>query len=820
MPVWLISLLVGVVLQVAGQIATSMARQDAPKPKRSKSTAAGGMHTTLEYGGDLPPRFIVGNYGTAGQLRYAGSWGNVGGTPNAYLSRAIEVSCLPIRGYSGWLVDGERVTLADHTTGDFGYAVLEYRNAGKDHLWIKPYLGDQVAADPLMLAKFGGDAARPYAGMVGRGCGYFVVTALVNRELFNGIPEIIAEVDGIELDDPRGDDQHDNPIVAAYTLLKGLSYDGEWIYGPQGITEANFRAANLEAEADKCDAARELAAGGTEKRFRIGMDVGLDEEPQAIIGELLKGCSGRWADLGDVYRFLVGDPGDPVFSFTDDDIIISEGQTYDPFPGLEAIANAMTATYPSAAAGWAMVAAPPRYSDELEDEDAGLRLPFSTVFRAVPYPVQVQELMATTVADGRRFRRHSFTAPPEWWELEPLDAVAWTSARNGYDSKAELISTMEDLPTANQFVGLQEIDPVDYNSWSSDQELPHDVAQLVVVRPAPQVSSGITFEPYIVVDTDGGGRRAGIEVFLDAGLIDVQAVRVQIAETWEDERVVADATFDYDVEELDPSRVIANPAILPDRLYEARAIYRPYSGRVTRWSNQDEDGTEGDWATVMTPNIPDVDIPPIEVTMLGTELQNDHALLTDPSIGGSIPDQLQQLHELADTLALAVMSVADTVKQRLDILDAQREGAAAAIVRNDLAIVTETEARVASSLEIIAQLGNAIAGGYLLFEGVANTDTAEVSISAKVKAAFGNAVSQAAWMLRSSVTEDGDEAVFAVYGKLDVFVPTLGGFTTAIDTLDDGTVRFSGTRMGRIDSLDGRSYIDFEDGIDIYSESD
>lgn len=587
MPVWLIHLLIGIVLSVAGQIATSMARQDSATRQRPA-----GVRTTLQFGGDLPPRFVVGRSAWGGQLRYAGTWGAEGETPNAYFSRAIEVSCLPVRGYSGWYVNGERVTLAGAATGDLGFAVLEYRVGGKDHMWINPYLGDQTAPDPLMLAKFGDDPDRPYTGMVGRGCGYFVVSALVNRELFPGVPEVLAEVDGIDLDDPRGDNQHDNPIVAAYTLLKGLVYSGEWIWGPQGIGDVNFRAANLEAEADKCDADRELAAGGTEKRFRIGMDIGLDEEPQAIVGELLKGCSGRWADLGGVYRFLVGAPGAAAVAFTDEDVIVTEPQTLDPFPGLENLHNAMTATYPEPAEAWAMKEAPPRYSTTLETADDGRRLPFSTAFRAVPHAVQVQELMQTAVADLRRFRRHSQTMPPEWWEYEPLDVAAWTSSRNGYEGKDFLVTVIDDLPNANQFIGLQEIDPADYG-WSEADELPVVTTPLVVTRPAPQPMTGWTAAPYVYLDNDGGSRRPGIEVGYAGTLVDVRAVRVQVRLDGA-AALVFDGEVTYDPAEAAPSRTIYGNFMLPATDYEVRGRFLPFSGRETEWSA---------WLAVTTPNV-------------------------------------------------------------------------------------------------------------------------------------------------------------------------------------------------------------------------
>lgn len=593
MPIWLIQLIVGLVLQVASTLIKSAQQQD-QKPK------VPGVRGSIQTGGDNPLSFIMGFYATAGHLKYAGTWGNSGETPNAYYSKVISVSDLPVRGLAGFFVNGERVTLAGSETGDLGYAVLEYRVNGVDHLWVKFYDGTQTVADPLMRDKFGSDPDRPYtADMIGRGVAYFVATALVNRELFSGFPEYLAEIDGIELDDPRGDGQHDNPMVGVYTLMKGIYYDGEWVYGPQNITDANFVYANLEAQMDKCDVLRD---GTSEKRFRFGLEVNVDAEPHAIVGELLKACEGRLAEIGGIYKFLVGEPDDPVVSITDEDIVITEGQTYEPFPGFENLFNGIGATYPEPAEAWESKEAPPRYRSDLEALDDNRRLPFTTDYKAVPYALQVQELMRAAIEEVRRFRRHTQTMPPEWWEYEPLDAVAWTSERNGYSSKSFIITAMDDLSNANQFVGLQEIDPADYD-WVSAYELPYDVSPLVIARPSPQVSTGWTSAPYTVTDAAANARRPAIEIFWDGGLIDVQQVRIQVRESWGGKKVISDVLRDYDIDAASPSHVVDNPSILPNATYEWRGVYIPFSGRITRWTNQDVDGTEGAWGTETTPNV-------------------------------------------------------------------------------------------------------------------------------------------------------------------------------------------------------------------------
>ena len=754
MPIWLIQLIVGLVFQVASTLIKSAQQQD-QKPK------VPGVRGSIQTGGDNPLSFIMGFYATAGHLKYAGTWGNSGETPNAYYSKVISVSDLPVRGLAGFFVNGERVTLAGSETGDLGYAVLEYRVGSKDHLWVKFYDGTQTVADPLMRAKFGSDADRPYtADMIGRGVAYFVATALVNRELFSGFPEYLAEIDGIELDDPRGDDQHNNPLVGIYTLMKGIYYDGEWVYGPQNITDANFVYANLEAQMDKCDVLRD---GTSEKRFRFGLEVNVDAEPHAIVGELLKACEGRLAEIGGIYKFLVGEPDDPVVSITDEDIVITEGQTYEPFPGFENLFNGIGATYPEPAEAWESKEAPPRYRSDLEVLDDNRRLPFTTDYKAVPYALQVQELMRAAIEEVRRFRKTTKTMSPEWWEYEPLDSYVWTSARNGFVDKRFLIVAMDDLPNANQFVGDQEIDPDDYD-WVSAYELPYDVSPLVIARPAPQVSTGWTSAPYTVVDADGNDRRPAIEIFWDGGLIDVRHVRIQVRESWGAKKVISDVLRDYDIDAVTPSHVVDNPSILPNATYEWRGIYVPFSGRITRWTNQDVDGTEGTWGTETTPDIPEVT--DIQVSQLGQELQNAHGLVTGTEVT-DIPARLAQLTAYAQELALAVMDFNATTRETLNILSVQNAAGSAAVIRNEKAIVAESFARAEALTEVLAQVDDVIAGGLLKFEAEVDDLASTATITAKVRATSGTDLSEAAWLLKAAA--DGLGGTVAQFGVLANF---------------------------------------------------
>jgi len=608
---FIVNALISVALSVAATLVQQIFAQDKKQDKA-------GVRGSIQTGGDNPLAFIMGRYATAGQLEYIGTWGKDGDTPNAYLTKVISVSDLPVRGLSGLFVGSERVTvLPDPGSPIFsfpipitlpgfvglGNPIKEYRIDGKDHLWIRFHDGNQTEVDPFLLSRFGNDPDRPWqSDMIGRGVAYVVITALVNREVFSGIPDYVIEVEGIPLNDRRGGTaQHDNPIVGIDTLLGGLSYQGQWVYGPQSISAARRPLAQWRPQMDKCDV---LVDG--EKAFRFGYEVTVDQEPHVVIGEYLKACEGRIAEIGGIYKVLVGGPDAPVVSFTDEDIVITEGQSLEPFPGLEATFNGISATYPEPAEAWENKEAPPRYRSDLELLDDNRRLPFSTSYAAVPHAVQVQRLMRAAIEETRRFRKHVQTMPPEWWEYEPLDAALWTSERNGYGNKVFLITAQDDLPNSNQVVSLQEQDPADYD-WQSNYVLPWDVVPLVISRPEPQVMTGWNVAPYIVLDSNNVSRRPAIEVFWAAGLVDVRAVEVQVRESWAGKNIIFDGDLPYDPADLQPSAVPSIANLLPNTNYEVRGKYLPFSGRSTLWSNQSLDGNgnvvEGAWLSVLTPDV-------------------------------------------------------------------------------------------------------------------------------------------------------------------------------------------------------------------------
>src|SRR5690606_24377567 len=212
--------------------------------------------------------------------------------------------------------------------------------------------------------------------------------------------------------------------------------------------------------------------------FKAGLEVRCDTEPFAVIEALLDACNGRMCEVGGSYKIHVGEPGASVYSFTDDDIVITEGQSYEPFPGLEATYNGIHASYPEPNEAWETKDAPPRYDGDLEAEDDNRRLVADVEFPAVPYGGQVQRLMTAMLKEERRFRRHVLTLPPDAWLLEPLDVVSSTSAANGDSSKAFMVLSIDGAPGMNQVVTLKEVDHADYAWDNVEDELEFDTGPL------------------------------------------------------------------------------------------------------------------------------------------------------------------------------------------------------------------------------------------------------------------------------------------------------------------------------------------------------
>lgn len=592
-------------LQIAAGIAINLIAKSISGSGETQASFA--VQGKLQAAGDLPRSILFGYGATAGSLVYANSWGEVDKTPNAYLTQVIALADYPVASLAEVWVNGELVTLDGSPHASRGYPVIEYRKDGKDHLWIKFYDGTQLAADSFLTGTVT-SAERPYsASRVGVGCPYVIATALVNDGLFSGFPAFKFAVNGAKLYDPSKDDTAGGdgdhrwsdpstwggdgdhlPVVQVYNLLRGITYAGDWLYGLQNLPAARLPDAHWIAQIEKC---RALIAGpdGDEATYRAGGEITVNAPIADAVTAFLTASQGRLAEIGGTYKMYVGEPDAPVFSIDDEDIIVTDEQSFTPFFGLANTINGISASHPSPAEGWNSKSAPPLYNATYEAEDGNRRLMADVALDLVPYPGQVQRLMKSALAEGRRARRHTFVLPSEAFILEPGDIIEWSSERNGYESKLFRVDGIVDRANLDIMVDVTEVDPSDYD-WDqgADYTTPTD-GPVVRVLPSAQPMIDWAVVAEAVLDADDNARRPSMRISWDGDQPDVRAVAFEV-------RLASSGATQFSGEETDVAAdsALLPPVFLPNTMYEVRGRYVPISQRDTDWSS---------WLSVTTGDI-------------------------------------------------------------------------------------------------------------------------------------------------------------------------------------------------------------------------
>ena len=708
------------------------ARALAGKPK----TPGFSVQGKLQAGGDVPRSFMMGYGATAGSLVYANTWGQVDNSPNAYLVQVIALSDLPVQSLEQIWVNGELCDLEATPHADYGYPVTQYRKGGKDFLWVKFYDGTQTVADAYLTDKFSADADRPYTvGRVGTGVAYVICTALVNDKLFSGFPTFKFALNGAKLYDPSkdstnggsgthrwntpstwgGDGDH-LPAVQLYNIVRGITYGGAWLYGLQNIAATRLPSANWIAQIEKC---RDEIAGpdGDEPMYRAGGEVAVNVPIANGIEAFLTACQGKLSEIGGVYKMHCGAPGSADFTFTDDDILSTEEQSFTPFFGLADSVNGMTAKYPEPAEGWNSKVPPPIYRSDLEERDGNRRLLADVSFDVVPYAAQVQRLMKSAIEEGQRARRHTISLPPAYWVCEPGDIAAWTSARNGYESKLFRVDGVIDQPNLDVTIDFTEVDPADFD-WDVEIDFtPVVTGTLIPVRPAPQPIIDWYVAPATIVDATGVSRRPAIELSWDGDQVNVSGVQFEVRLEATGEVVYRGRT-----DNLEAGSIIISQNLLPDTDYEARGQYIPTWPRDMLWS---------DWLPVTTPDVRMslVDFEAAVTNAVDTELRRVNERLNRYQ---TIIDQV-----LANTAASGLIGDTDLRGQawshRADILqrlDSITGGASASLLQV-WSVATNTE----TALALFSTTVNATLDGHTAT--LSTYGTAIASLNGYVAAAWG-----------------------------------------------------------------------------------
>lgn len=770
-------------LQMAVGVGLNLvARALAGKPQQPGFSVQG----KLQAGDNVPRSFLLGYAATAGSLVYGNTWGQDGNTPNAYLVQVIALSDYPIQSLHDVWVNGEKCTLETTAHAEYGRPVSQYRKNGKDHCWIKFYDGTQTSADGYLISKFAGSSERPYtSARVGKGVAYVVCTSLVNDKLWSGFPTFKFSCVGARLYDPSrdtsvggsgpqrwndpatwgGDGDH-LPAVQLYNLLRGFSYGGQWLYGLQGVAETRLPAANWNAQIAKCRAEVE-DTDGLEPIYRSGGEINVSVQIATGVEALLTACHGRVCEVGGVYKMYCGAPESAVASFTDADILSTEEQSFTPFFGLADSINGVSAKYPSPADNWNAKVAPPLYRSDIEARDGNRRLMADVSFDLVPYAAQVQRLMKSALEEGQRARRHTISLPPSYWVLEPGDIVAWTSVRNGYDSKLFRIDGMIDQPNLDVVIDITEVDPADFD-WNYITEFVPPVSTPVApVRPAPQPVIDWYAEPAAVTDDSGVQRRPAIMLHWHGDVDSVIGVQFEV-------RLLSsgDVVYRGRTDQLAAGSLLITQGLLPQTTYEVRGQYIPAWPREMLWSG---------WLSVTTPDV-----------RMGIEEWNAAVAGRVTGEFGAIRERLSKLNEAVNRaqaeLAATLVAVETDLRgqswdHRIELKTelASVQGELSASISEVWTVATNTETALASTT---STLSAQIAGNTA---SIATTNAALATTNSTIASTTSTLSAQIAG--NTSTISTHSTAIASINGALAAswgVTTNVNGYVTGIQLLNGG----------------------------------
>lgn len=650
------SVIVNAAIGIALSIGSSLLSNLFAKKTQSRDP---GTTVQLRVGGANPLMFPVGDCATAGVRVYYGVYSN-GKTPNANMVDVLAVSHLPLPGVdeSGitlWMND-QKVTIRTDLPdpNGRGYPIQEYRKGGKYFAWVHFRNGTQTTADPYLISRFSGHPNYPWTGdMVGRGVAYLILTCKWDKDGLwqSGYPTCLVEIPSVPLYDPRLDDTaggvgpmrwtdqstwqpSNNAMVRAYNVARGaFYYNGEWVYGGQNWPAHRLPVSSWMAGMNACD----VLIGG-EPQFHGGGMVECDMEVATVLEELLRSSSALIAEVGGTYKIRVGAPGAPVMSFTDDNIVVTREQGFNPFPGLESTYNIARITYTEPVERWGTKESPERRDAAAIISDDNRELPFSIDLPWVLSNVTAQRIGKTALENGRPRRRHSMFHAPLFWLIEPLDVVAWTSAHNQYVDKSFDVEQISGNSAMFQSLVIRENDPGDY-AWNPVTDpLPYETIPVVPDIVPPQQLTGWQVFPAVIRDDEGRNRRPSIEVRFDGELTDIESVRVQVRTDGETDPFF-DGVIPYPREAIGTASVILNGDFPPNVTMNVRGKFTPFTDRDTEWSA---------WLSVTTPDIkliPGVDFDPYSGVVGFDQLDEDLEGYQD-WVGSGVREVERRLEEL------------------------------------------------------------------------------------------------------------------------------------------------------------------------------
>lgn len=480
-----------------------------------------GLQTEVQTAGETVPqtiplgRTVTTSHFAAPHYAY--------GDQNKYRVQIVQFSSVPVSEIVGLWVNEHYYDLSEFSVAHSERGLVAPSGPYEGKFWVRLYDGTQTEADPFLVSKFGGHAARPWSSdFVGHGNAYAVLTFAAGG-VWRGEPVVRFEVKGVALFDPRTNTvgPSENLIVMAYNLFTGITMpDGSRV--GVGVSPDRLPLSQWAAAMDYQDA--KGYGGGLQMSVRTAEFGG--DDPLDVIDELLAAADARVADVAGDWHIQAGPPGLPVATFTDDDLDVDGTETLDPILPVIDRFNAVRVTYSEPGDQWAL-----REAETARDADQ-VAADGEVMLGELSLPVvqsaeHASDLAGAWLRDASRRARHTVPLTGRHSLIAPLDVVAFSSERSGYAARFfEVGQVVRDPETLAVTATLRETDPTDWDGLPLSSEKPRKTSLIMRASGDALAAGGLAV--VAALSSDDATARPVVRVAWDADVIGSDFLEIQV----------------------------------------------------------------------------------------------------------------------------------------------------------------------------------------------------------------------------------------------------------------------------------------------------
>lgn len=793
-----------------------------PKQQASDSGASQGTSFELSLGESVPLFAVWGRGRTGGHLVFAQEYG----TDNEYLKLVFVCGKGTYDAFETLLVDEKVTTLAGSNGDTNGKEVVEYRlnsdgevdPAGDPYMWIKTYDGAPGQTADAGLIAAANPGTRWTSNHTLTRTPYVIITFRYHAELYGGsIPSFGFIWRGLKLYDWREDSTVDggsgshrwadqttwewteNPHVIAYNWRRGYWINGIKVFGFGFQSTANDLAYFTAGANVSDETVNYPETSVTLARYAFGRTIGDDEDRLEVLRELEGSWCGASFSRGGAYAPVQAQTQTAVGVLGDSDRLQGYPVRADLYGTVSGKKTAYHGEFISRADAWQATPYGTRISASLEALLGGRRsIQLNQNFEYRQERAQMRAEIALRRNLYPATRTETFNPRALVYEVgdcitrqcEWGDMLMIVDARQELPNKIGVTLTMSEWNNA--------IVPASGESFidipPSTGDAPADPQRTLTV-------SGFAADPYPIQGESATlpGARATWTHISDPN---VQQVLIRYWPAAGSEALDAQDVFASS--KLQDAKIFG--PLADETTYYAKATVVRSDDRTPVWSSTVQ------FVSGVT-TVPADTVAPGSITpeMLGQELSNAHGIVTE-NFPGSMADQIAYIKQLAEDLALAIVTGDETNKKRISVLSAQLGTSVAAVIRTETAIA-ETNAAVASlSEEIVAAVNDGLASGLFKVEAQVVDEDAQAYALLKVRAGVGQTFSEAAIRLRAVYSAGENIADVDIMADRLRFISTAGDVIEQPFTIEGGVVKLLVARAGRITSADGSSMVlDFDE---------